>query len=220
MPAVSRACANVDAFAHVLRLFAVRHDSAREGLGRPDTRHGGPGDRTDPQRFRGARKAPGAPGKRSQEDQESRTRSRIRTAGEVQGADRSQQAAARAGPRCGRRKAHSRLSVSLPEADAVRAEYRRRGGRPPARTRRGIPQRPAGRPRTHGRDRRLRQDRSGACGTPARRAARVSGQLWTERIGAGAPDHGHLFATGPDELPHRRRRRVPRLDDSHATAPR
>ena len=48
------------------------------------------------------------------------------------------QAAARAGARCGGRKAHSRLPVSFAEAHAVRAEYRRGGSRAPARTRRGV----------------------------------------------------------------------------------
>ena len=45
----------------------------------------------------------------------------------------------------GRREADSRLSVSFAEADAVRAEHRRRRRRPAARNRRGIPQGPAGR---------------------------------------------------------------------------
>jgi ribosome-binding ATPase YchF (GTP1/OBG family) len=40
----------VDAFAHVLRLFARTTPSPREGLRRPGARHGRRGDRADPQR--------------------------------------------------------------------------------------------------------------------------------------------------------------------------
>ena len=57
-----------------------RDHSPREGLGRSGARYGGRGDRADPERLRGDRKAPGAARQGPQEDQESRTRQGVRTA--------------------------------------------------------------------------------------------------------------------------------------------
>ena len=61
---------------------------------------------------------------------------------------------------------------------------------------------PAGRPPPHGRRRDLRQDRSRAGRTAARRTAGIPRQLRTQGVRAGAPHLSHLFAVGLDELPH------------------
>ena len=68
-----------------------------------------------------------------------------------------------------RREAHSRISVSVAEADAVRAESGRRRCRAAARGGGGVSQRAAGGTAEYGGHGDLRQDRSGTGGTAARR---------------------------------------------------
>ena len=151
-----------DAFAHVLRLFQSETVPHEKGS-------------VDPVRdledveielilsdLVVVEKAHGAPRKRSQEDQEPGARSRVRAARTLQSGARTKRRAAHFGDDRRRRKADSRIPVSLAEAHAVRLEYRRRGRRPVARNRRRVSQRPAGRPHQHRRDRHLRKDRSGA----------------------------------------------------------
>ena len=60
----------------------------------------------------------------------------------------------------------------------------------------------------------LRQGRSGTGGNERRRRGRISVQLRSERERAGSPDPNHLHTAGADFLFHRRRRRMPCLDDS------
>ena len=62
--------------------------------------------------------------------------------------------------------------------------------------------------------RHLRKSGSGTCGNERRRCGRVPGQLWAERKRTGPPDSHHLHSAGADFIFHRRRRRMPRLDDS------
>ena len=66
----------------------------------------------------------------------------------------------------------------------------------------------------YGRRRDLRQDRSGAGGIVVAKKKRVSGQLWFEGVRPRASDFGELHAARPDVVPHRGRRRSPRLDHS------
>ena len=62
--------------------------------------------------------------------------------------------------------------------------------------------------------RHLRQSRSRAGGDGRRGSGGVSRQLWTARERAGAADSQELRVAGADQLFHRRRGRVPRLDHS------
>jgi hypothetical protein len=60
----------------------------------------------------------------------------------------------------------------------------------------------------------LRQGGGRAGGDGRRRGGGVSGQLWAARERAGAADPQELRAAGADQLLHRRRGRVPRVDHS------
>ena len=84
----------------------------RKGLGRSRCATGRRGDRADPQRPGGGRKAPGAPRQGPQEDQEPGTRPRVRAARQVQSTARGQPAAAPAGTRRAKTRSASAASSS------------------------------------------------------------------------------------------------------------
>ena len=126
-------------------------------------------------------------------------RSRIRTAGEVQGGARSRTSPLRQLELDAEDEKRIRgfqfLSqkpmlyvLNLGEEDAGAA----------ARERGGISQGPLAGRAQHGGDGDLRQDRSRTGRAAARGGARVPGQLRPEGIRPGAADLGHLLAAGPD----------------------
>ena len=139
----------------------------------------------------------------------------------LQGRARRQPAAAPAGARRRGREAHARLPVPFAEADALRAEPGRRT-MPPSCTSASanIAKGPlAGRAHTAV---------TAVCGKieaelaelPRAEQADYLASYGLEESGPGAADLRDLLAAGPDELPHRRRRRMPRLDHPHAYSPR
>src|SRR6185312_13755027 len=113
----------------------------------------------------------------------------------------------------GRGKGDARVPVSQPEADPLSAERQRIGGRGDGR--RGAAPRPGGGAgiAEHGRDRDLRQDRSRDRGLAGAGGGRIPGRLRIAGIGPGAGRAGHLPLAGLDLVLHRRRGRVPGVDD-------